>query len=256
MVVRDRAMRERASANPLYFVYLAVAAAALLAIYFWFSPAGDQGTTEGGSGRLAVLPPKSIPTAGPTLRSPQGPGRLRIGIVAGHAGRENDPGAVCPDGLTEVSINKAVAELVVSQLAADGIATDLMDEFDDRQEGYVATALVSIHTDACIYPEASGFKVASLEGSTNPLNPVLVDCLITKYGERTGLPFHAGSITYDMTQYHVFNSIAPQTPGAIIEVGFMLADRAILTDRTDVVAQGIVDGLYCFLEAQRAESLR
>jgi N-acetylmuramoyl-L-alanine amidase len=249
-------MRERASTNPLYFLYLAMAAAALLAIYFWFSPTGDQGGTEGGTGRLAVLPPKSLPTSGAVLRSPQGPGRLRIGIVAGHAGRENDPGAVCPDGLTEVSINKAVAELVVAQLAADGIATDLMDEFDDRQEGYVATALVSIHTDACIYPEATGFKVASLEGSSNPLNPVLVDCLISQYGERTGLSYHAGSITYDMTQYHVFNSIAPQTPGAIIEVGFMLTDRAILTDHTDLVAEGIVDGLRCFLEAQKAESLR
>lgn len=249
-------MRERLSTNPLYFVYLAVAAAALLVIYFWFSPAGDGATPPGRSDRLAVLPPKSIPTAAAVLRSPQGPGRMRIGIVAGHAGRENDPGAVCPDGLTEVSINQTVAEWVVARLTADGIDTDLMDEFDDRQEGYAATALVSIHADACIYPEATGFKVASLEGSSNPLNPLLVDCLIAKYGERTGLPFHAGSITYDMTQYHVFNSIAPQTPGAIIEVGFMLTDRAILTERTDLVAQGIVDGLYCFLEAVQAENRR
>jgi N-acetylmuramoyl-L-alanine amidase len=181
---------------------------------------------------------------------------MRIGIVAGHAGGENDPGAVCPDGLTEVSINTAVAEQVVARLRADGVVADLMDEFDTRQEGYVATALVSIHADACIYPEASGFKVASLEGSTNPLNSVLVDCLVARYGERTGLPYHAGSITYDMTQYHVFNSIAPQTPGAIIEVGFMLADRAILTDRTDLIAQGIIDGLNCFLETLRTENSR
>lgn len=254
--MRGTLMREGSSANPLYLVYLALATAALLVIYFWFAPVGDRGTTQGGAGRLAVLPPKSIPASEPVFRSPQGAGRLRIGIVAGHAGRENDPGAVCPDGLTEVSINTAVAELVIAQLEADGIVADLMDEFDDRQEGYVATALVSIHADSCIYPEASGFKVASLEGSTNPLNPLLVDCLVAKYGERTGLSFHAGSITYDMTQYHVFNSIAPETPGAIIEVGFMLADRAILTERTDLIAQGIIDGLYCFMETQRAENLR
>jgi N-acetylmuramoyl-L-alanine amidase len=249
-------MREGSSANPLYFVYLAVAAAALLAIYFWFSPAGDGASIEGGTGRLAILPPKSNPASQSLMRAPQGPGRLRIGIVAGHAGRENDPGAVCPDGLTEVSINQAVADLVVAQLLAEGIATDLMDEFDDRQDGYLATALVSIHTDACIYPEASGFKVASLEGSANPLNTTLVDCLIEKYGKRTGLSYHEGSITYDMTQYHVFNSIAPQTPGAIIEVGFMLADRSILTDQTDLIAEGIVDGLYCFIETLKAENLR
>jgi len=249
-------MRERAPANPLYFVYLAVAAAALLAVYFWFSPAGDQDTAAGVSGRLAVLPPKSIPPAEAVLRSPQGPGRIRIGIVAGHTGPENDPGAVCPDGLTEVSINETVSKLVVAQLVADGIATDLMEEFDPRQKGYVATALVSIHADACTYPEATGFKVASLAGSSNPLNALLVDCLIVKYGERTGLPYHPGSVTHDMTRYHVFTSIAPQTPGAIIEVGFMLTDRVILTERPDLVAQGIVDGLNCFIEAIQAEYRR
>jgi N-acetylmuramoyl-L-alanine amidase len=249
-------MRERASANPLYFVYLAMAAAALLVVYFWFSPAGDQDAVPGVPDRLAVLPPKSMPPAETVLRSPQGPGRIRIGIVAGHTGHENDPGAVCPDGLTEVSINEAVAQLVVAQLVADGITTDLMEEFDDRQEGYAATALVSIHADACIYPEATGYKVASLEGSSNPLNPLLVDCLIVKYGERTGLPYHPGSITYDMTQYHVFTAIAPQTPGAIIEVGFMLTDRLLLTERPDLVAQGIVDGLNCFIEAIQAEYRR
>ena len=50
-----------------------------------------------------------------------------------------------------------------------------------------------------------------------------------------------------MTHYHVFNTIAPQTPGAIIETGFMLDDREILTEGRDLIAQGIVDGIRCFL---------
>jgi hypothetical protein len=56
--VRGTIMREGSSANPLYFVYLAVAVAALLVVYFWFSPAGEQGTAGGGTDRLAVLPPR------------------------------------------------------------------------------------------------------------------------------------------------------------------------------------------------------
>jgi N-acetylmuramoyl-L-alanine amidase len=172
-----------------------------------------------------------------------------VGIVAGHSGF--DSGAVCPDGLTEASINMVVSELVVARLAAEGIIADLLEEFDPRLDGYVASALVSVHADSCIFPEATGFKVASLEGSINPRSRLLVDCMAREYEARTGLRFHADSITYDMTQYHVFNTTAPQTPGAIIEVGFMLADRDLLTNHPDRVAQGIVDGVHCFLQGLR-----
>ena len=78
----------------------------------------------------------------------------------------------------------------------------------------------------------------------------MVACLVEHYAARTGLAFHEGSITHDMTQYHTFYEIDPNTPGAIIEVGFMLTDRALLTQRPDLVAQGIIDGILCFLEGE------
>jgi N-acetylmuramoyl-L-alanine amidase len=241
-------MKEKRLTNPLYMVYLVVALIGLLVVYFWFSPIGNRDTlARADTGQLAILPPKALPTLPPSQRSPQGAGRIRIGIVAGHSGF--DSGAVCPDGLTEASINLEVAQSVIAQLDAEGIKIDLLEEYDQRLEGYVASAIISIHADSCIYPEASGFKVASLEGSTNPDNKLLVECIATAYGHRTGLRFHANSITFDMTQYHVFNTIAPQTPGAIIEVGFMLTDRELLTEHPDLVAQGIVDGIHCFLQA-------
>lgn len=171
-----------------------------------------------------------------------------MGIISGHSGAENDPGAVCPDGLTEESINSRISELVKGNLETNGIRVDLLGEFDPRQNGYVASALVSIHADACNIPEATGFKVAGMQGSQNPMNQVLVDCLIESYSNWTGLAFHANSITYDMTRYHVFDAIAPQTPGAIIETGFMLADRELLTQHPETVAHGITDGILCFLE--------
>ena len=58
------------------------------------------------------------------------------------------------------------------------------------------------------------------------------------------------SITEDMTRYHTFYEIDGRTPGAIIETGFMLEDRHLLTERPDLVARGIVDGIVCFIEGE------
>jgi N-acetylmuramoyl-L-alanine amidase len=171
----------------------------------------------------------------------------KVGIVAGHW--ESDVGAVCPDGLTEVEINLAVAEQVVETLTRAGYEAEMLTEFSPKLHGYEADALVSIHTDSCNVPEASGFKVARVDSSLVPeREDRLVACLIENYQEATGLPFHESSITYDMTEYHAFFEIAAETPGAIIEVGFMDADRRLLTRRQDLVAKGIVDGIRQFVE--------
>jgi N-acetylmuramoyl-L-alanine amidase len=50
-----------------------------------------------------------------------------------------------------------------------------------------------------------------------------------------------------MTNYHAFGEINTETTAAIIEAGFLNLDRKILTENTDVVAQGIVDGINCFI---------
>jgi N-acetylmuramoyl-L-alanine amidase len=195
------------------------------------------------------------PTPLPTLHVPH------IGIVAGHwwldeHGQQSlDVGAVCDEGtpyqLTEVEVNLEVAQRVVFELRQDGYQVDLLQEWDDRLDGYRADVLVSVHADACLYSEASGFKVARVTDSYVPeVEDRLVACLVESYSSRTGLPFHGGSITHDMTRYHTFYEIDPNTPGAIIEAGFMLADRALLTQRPDLVAQGIIDGILCFLEGE------
>lgn len=189
-------------------------------------------------------PPRPSPTPRPST-----PAALPVGIVAGHWG--NDSGAVCDGWLQEVNVNLAIAQQVVAALRAAGYPTDLLQEFDPRLEGYKARALVSIHSDACLYPEATGFKVARVEESAIPnVEDRLVACLISRYQARTGLPFHEGSVTPDMTQYHTFYEIDPQTPGAIIEVGFLLADQDLLLHHQDRVAQGIVEGILCYLKGE------
>jgi N-acetylmuramoyl-L-alanine amidase len=166
-----------------------------------------------------------------------------------------DVGGVCDEGmpseLHELDINLEVAQRVVFELKRAGYDAEMLQEWDERLTGYQADMLLSIHADACLYPEASGFKVARVADSQVPeIEDRLVACLIESYAERTGLAFHAGSITPDMTQYHTFYEIDGSTPGAIIETGFMLADRALLTQRPDLAAQGILDGILCYLDGE------
>jgi N-acetylmuramoyl-L-alanine amidase len=142
-----------------------------------------------------------------------------------------------------------VAERVVAALLRRGHEVDLLTEYDERLSGYLADALVSIHADSCEVPEASGFKVARVAYSAIPeTEDVLVECLYEEYERSTGLARHDSSITPAMHGYHAFAEIDPQTPGAIIELGFMGADRNLLVNRPDLMANGIVAGLVCFLE--------
>lgn len=196
-----------------------------------------------------LLTPQSAVQNGVSTPLPQ----IRIGIVAGHMG--NDSGAVCYDedgtpSLTEADVNLSIATLVQRSLTERGYQVDLLNEFDTRLNGYRAAALVSIHNDSCDYinDEATGFKVAaSLE--TRDVNRAqrLTACLTDRYQNMTGLFFHANSITPDMTQYHAFSKIDPNTITAIIETGFLYLDRDILTKQTDVVAEGVTQGILCFI---------
>ena len=195
--------------------------------------------TRVSSGATAV-----VPAATPTSSE-------RVGLVAGHS--ENDSGAVCPDGLTEVKINLDIASQVKVKLEELGLTVDLLAEFDPDLSGYSADALVSIHADSCDYINdvATGYKVTgSLESKIPEESNRLASCLIDRYAKRTDMQFHAGSITYDMEYYHIYSEIAADTPAAIIEVGFMNLDRDILVNRSDVVAQGVTDGILCFVHRE------
>ena len=185
---------------------------------------------------------------------------LRIGVVAGHSGPYPgtglpDPGSTCPDGLTELQVNQSIADLVVEGLAGAGFRVDQLAEWDERLPTYRAVALVSIHADSCdwINDQATGFKVAaSVDSSIPDRAQRLVTCLVDRYGRDTGMAFHQGSITRDMTEYHTFNEIHSQTPAAIIETGFLNLDRKFLTENPDQAARGIVEGILCFINNEPA----
>jgi N-acetylmuramoyl-L-alanine amidase len=170
-------------------------------------------------------------------------GGLQVAIIAGHKG--NDSGTTCADGLTEAEVNLKVAELVADGLSREGIRVEILDEFDRRLRGLQANALVSIHGDSC-QSDFSGFKVASVEGGTAE-SERLANCLWDRYEAATGLTRHYATITENMTNYHAFREIALKTPAAIIELGFLKADRKLLTEQPQRAANGVVNGILCFL---------
>lgn len=176
----------------------------------------------------------------------------RIGIVSGHRGPENDPGAVCPDGLTEAEITFQVAQQVVADLQTRGYIVDLLDEFDPRLENYRASALVSIHVNDCrdYGGNVSAYLIA--RAASRPeggLDDRLAECVALYYGRNTGLE-RRFTLTIDMTDYHSFREIHPDTPAAIIELGFLRGDRELLTQGQALITQGIVEGVQCFLKGE------
>jgi N-acetylmuramoyl-L-alanine amidase len=53
-----------------------------------------------------------------------------------------------------------------------------------------------------------------------------------------------------MTQYHAFYEINPNTPAAIIEIGFLNLDFTQLTEQQDILAMGVAEGILCFLRSE------
>lgn len=230
-------------------VVIVVIAAGLLATIFtwWTSPdfLNHQVRTDL-QVALATNQASPQPTGLPT------PNWMRlIGIVSGHHGPQNDPGAVCPDGLEERSINETVATMVVRNLRGLGYSVDLLDEFDPRLTNFWAAALVSIHSNTCQDwggEVVSGFLVAKADSRpAGGEDDRLAECIAQHYSQQTKLTRRT-NLTVDMTNYHSFREIHPLTPAAIIELGFMKADRDLLTGHPDLLARGITDGILCFLE--------
>lgn len=234
--------------NVPLLIYLFLALAGMLTIYWYFNPVGGDAeaiaSVMTGTQYSAPLI-KNVPEKPVIQRLAQSSGPRRIGIIAGHQGF--DSGAVCADGLTEAAVNADLAEKLAANLLASGIRAEILDEFDARLTGYSGTAVISIHADSCQYVNdlATGFKIS---GSSITDSTQLSICLEQAYTATTNLAYHANTITADMANYHAFREIGPGTPAVIIEVGFLYLDRELLTTNTDPVVMGLINGVACFLE--------
>lgn len=187
--------------------------------------------------------------------TPTSPPNLHIGIVAGHWGR--DDGYTCPDGLTEGDVNLTIATIVRQKLMEQGYTVDLLKEFDPKLQQYSGLALISIHNDTCDYIDnnATGFKIApTLFARSQPEQASrLVSCISDRYPKSTGLRLY-NNVTDHMTTFHSFEEISSVTPSVVIEAGFLNLDREILSKTPEKPAQGIADGILCYLRNESVGS--
>ena len=174
----------------------------------------------------------------------------QIALISGHAG--NDSGAICEDEdgqptIKEAEINASVAKLAAERLRHAGADVTILQEYDPRLEDLQVDVLLSIHADSCI--DATGFKSTHYIKSAIPeIADRLVECINMQYAAATGLPENLDTITENMTEYHAFHQIDPQTPAAIIELGFLGGDHELLVHAPERAAKGVADGLLCFLQ--------
>lgn len=173
----------------------------------------------------------------------------QIALISGHAGF--DSGAVCLDTqgtvlYTEAEINAQIAQATAQALQDLGAQVIILEEYDVRLADLRADLLLSLHADSCI--SASGFKAANYANSRIPVTEArLLECINLEYASATGLNQHPNTVTHDMTEYHAFRRIHPETPAVILEMGFLGGDEVLLTQGQRQVAQGIAAAARCFL---------
>lgn len=207
------------------------------------------------AGQAAATPAAKPPTLAPPIRA-------RVGLQVGHWESDELPVELAilrterganAAGFAEVGINYAIAGRVAALLTARGITVDLLPA--TVPPGYTADAFIAIHSDYNNSPAMGGFKLARFRDSAIPArDDALIAAITTEYGAATGQG-RDGYITRAMTGYYAFNgadfrhAIASQTPGVIIELGFLTnpADRALLTERQETVAAGLAGGIIRFL---------
>lgn len=173
----------------------------------------------------------------------------QVALISGHAG--NDSGAICEDAageptIREADVNAGVARLAAERLRQAGADVLILEEYDPRLEGLAADLLLSLHADSCV--DKSGYKSSRYTDSAIPdISDRLVACINLHYAGASGLVENADTITENMTEYHAFRRINPQTPAAILELGFLGGDNDLLANHQELLAKGVADGVLCFL---------
>jgi N-acetylmuramoyl-L-alanine amidase len=256
---------ERPAGSPVLIVAVAFAIA-FAGLFLLHGPSRAQWEwlpSGGGVGPYSA--PAAVRAGGATPATAQAPIQARVGLQVGHwessqlpdelAALRTGSGASA-GGYQEVDINYAVAQLTAELLRARGITVDILPA--TIPPGYQADAFVAIHCDANSDTTIGGFKLARYGDSVIPdRDDTLLNAITAAYGPATGQQVD-GLVSRAMIYYYAFNStdfahaIDPQTPGVIIELGFLTnpADLNLLVTRQPTVATGLANGIITFLSSR------
>ena len=172
-----------------------------------------------------------------------------IGILVGHW--KVDSGHVCENNIVEANITEAIANQVSIKLNALGYPVKLLAETDMDLINYRGPALIALYTGSCEdTPEnKSGFIVGTTL-STSDLNSsnALAVCMGEIYQASTKLDFAYQIIAPDQPAYTFFEMVNPDTPMIYLEMGSLFYDQTVLVENSEKVANGIVNGIQCYLD--------
>jgi N-acetylmuramoyl-L-alanine amidase len=151
-------------------------------------------------------------------------------------------------------VNLVIAERTATILRAHGVEVDILPSTVPIE--YKAHLFLSIHADGDEAGVRSGFKLGRAAWSATPeADDRLMAAITETYGPATAMPHDPVGASRRMTAYYAFNSrrychaIAPGTPSAILEAGYLTSavDRQILLGDPDAAARGIAAGILRFL---------
>ena len=190
------------------------------------------------------------------------PGPKRVGLQAGHWLTEQIPSELrglgpgtSAAGKAEWEVNLDLAERTAALLRAAGVEVDILPTTLPVE--YKAHAFLSIHADGDESGSRQGFKLGRAAWSATPeADDRLMASITGAYASMTRMPVDPVGASRRMTAYYAFNSrrychaIAPGTPSAILEAGYLTSavDRQILLGDPDAAARGITSGLLRYLD--------
>lgn len=189
------------------------------------------------------------------------PGPKRVGLQAGHWRVEEVPlelkglghGAY-GGGKAEWQVNLDIAERAAALLREAGVEAEVLPATIPVE--YKAHLFLSIHADGDESGRMRGYKLGRAVWSATPeADDRLMAVFGEAYGQATALPIDPVGPSRRMTAYYAFNSrrychaVAPGTPSAILEMGFLsnAADREVLLGDPDAAARGIATGVLRYL---------
>lgn len=190
------------------------------------------------------------------------PGPKRVGLQAGHWRVEETPDELrglgpgaSAAGKAEWEVNLDIAERTAAILRAYGVEVEILPSTVPVE--YQAHVFLSIHADGDTTGTRQGYKLGRAGWSATPeADDRLMAAISEAYAEATLMPVDPVGASRRMTAYYAFNSrrychaIAPGTPSAILETGYLTSavDRQILLGDPDAAARGIARGLLTFLD--------
>ncbi len=208
-----------------------------------------------------TLPPQETTPSPIITPIPSKLSRFKVGLQIGHWKNHELPEELAvlrrndgahAGGKQEEEVNMEIVNQAAELLRKDNVEVDILPA--TIPPGYVADAFISVHADGNPNPKKSGYKMSTSIGDRSGKGEELVNLLEEEYAKSTNLPYDP-YITDNMLEYYSFawwrfeHSIAPATPSAIVETGYLTNsdDRRVIVDNPQKSAEGIARAITRFL---------